>query len=59
MMPRLEIGDAVLVPDCGAYSVASATDFNGFDIAKTYIWEEEEASRSFDDEEVRLAVANI
>lgn len=55
MLPRLKIGDALLVPDCGSYSVASATNFNGFDIAPTYIWEDEAISRGFEEEEVQIA----
>lgn len=55
MLPRLEMGDALLVPDCGSYSVASATNFNGFDIASTYIWEDEEISHSFEEEAVQIA----
>jgi ornithine decarboxylase len=33
-MPELEIGDIVYVQNIGAYSVASATNFNGLPIAK-------------------------
>lgn len=55
MLPRLKIGDALLVPDCGSYSVASATNFNGFDIAPTYIWEDEAIARGFEEEEVQIA----
>ena len=41
MAPKLEIGDRVLVPNCGAYTSASATTFNGFSIAPTVVWEEQ------------------
>ena len=34
-LPELEIGDLVYVDNIGAYSVASATTFNGLPIAKT------------------------
>lgn len=36
----LELGDLILVPSCGAYTSASATTFNGFDLAKFVIWED-------------------
>lgn len=36
----LTMDDLVLVPNCGAYSSASATTFNGFDKAETVVWEE-------------------
>ncbi|MGB2820862.1 MAG: type III PLP-dependent enzyme, partial [Phycisphaerae bacterium] len=34
-MPELEIGDIVYADNIGAYSAASATDFNGIPKAKT------------------------
>lgn len=34
---NLEIGDFVLVPDCGAYTTATATNFNGFNKAKLIV----------------------
>ncbi|CCO07100.1 Lysine/ornithine decarboxylase [Desulforamulus hydrothermalis Lam5 = DSM 18033] len=37
---RLELGDLILVPNCGAYSSASATTFNGFAKAAVVVWEE-------------------
>lgn len=40
--PDLSEGDLILVPDCGAYSSASATTFNGFAKAKSIIWEKPE-----------------
>lgn len=40
MMPELQIGDLLLVPDCGAYTSASATEFNGFAKADMVVWEE-------------------
>jgi ornithine decarboxylase len=36
----LEIGDLILVPNCGAYTSASATVFNGFAKTQTVVWEE-------------------
>lgn len=45
MIPELSIGDTVLVPDCGAYTSASATTFNGFSLAPTIVWEDELAAR--------------
>ena len=39
--PRLAIGDHVLATDIGAYTSVSATRFNGFEIAPTYVYEEE------------------
>ena len=41
MMPKLHLGDRLLVPNCGAYTSASATTFNGFAMAPILIWEEE------------------
>lgn len=37
--PPLEVGDLLLVPSCGAYTSASATNFNGFNKARFVIWE--------------------
>ena len=36
----LNIGDLILVPNCGAYTSASATVFNGFAKTPILIWEE-------------------
>ncbi|SHE38689.1 type III PLP-dependent enzyme [Desulforamulus putei] len=36
----LEVDDLILVPNCGAYSSASATTFNGFAKAEIVVWEE-------------------
>jgi ornithine decarboxylase len=36
-MPRLEIGDMLVVPSMGAYTSCSATNFNGFAPAKTIV----------------------
>ncbi len=36
----LERGDVLLVPSCGAYTSASATNFNGFSKAPVLLWEE-------------------
>lgn len=52
--PRLAIGDHVLATDIGAYTSVSATRFNGFDIAPTYIYEEECAASS-GEQELRVA----
>ena len=38
--PRLYIGDKILVTDIGAYASVSATNFNGFPIAPTIVYEE-------------------
>ncbi|MBP2653954.1 MAG: ldc [Firmicutes bacterium] len=40
---RLNVGDLILVPNCGAYTSASATVFNGFAKASIVVWEEYEA----------------
>ncbi len=40
MTTPLEIGDLILVPNCGAYTSASATVFNGFAKTPIVIWEE-------------------
>lgn len=39
MSVPLEIGDVLLVPNCGAYSSASATEFNGFAKTPIMVWE--------------------
>ncbi len=44
MLPELSRGDLVLVPDCGAYTSASATEFNGFAKAKELYLEDEAMS---------------
>jgi len=36
----LETGDLILVPNCGAYTSASATVFNGFAKTQIVVWEE-------------------
>ncbi|MGP1471093.1 MAG: type III PLP-dependent enzyme [Schwartzia sp. (in: firmicutes)] len=41
LMPRLAVGDKLLVPDCGAYTTASATTFNGFALATEIYWEDQ------------------
>lgn len=41
--PRLEEGDLLLVPSCGAYTSASATTFNGFSRARVVVWEDVKA----------------
>ncbi len=40
MTVPLEVDDLLLVPNCGAYTSASATTFNGFSKAQFVIWEE-------------------
>ena len=35
----------VLVPDCGSYTSAAATAFNGFAPAQTIVWEEQQVLR--------------
>lgn len=40
MTAPLEIGDLILVPNCGAYTSASATVFNGFAKTPILIWED-------------------
>ncbi|MCQ2381103.1 MAG: type III PLP-dependent enzyme, partial [Acidaminococcaceae bacterium] len=40
MTVPLEVGDLLLVPACGAYTSASATNFNGFSTAKYVVWEQ-------------------
>lgn len=45
LLPKLTVGDKLLVPDCGAYTTASATTFNGFALATEIYWEDEQAAR--------------
>lgn len=40
MTVPLQVGDILLVPACGAYTSASATNFNGFATAKYVVWEQ-------------------
>lgn len=40
LITPLEIGDLILVPNCGAYTSASATVFNGFAKTPIVVWEE-------------------
>ena len=40
LVAPLAIGDVILVPNCGAYTSASATVFNGFAKTPILIWEE-------------------
>lgn len=44
LTPDLAIGDLLLVPNCGAYTSASATEFNGFSKAEMIVWEEAQAT---------------
>lgn len=44
--PRLNVGDHVLTPEVGSYSTAAATTFNGFQVAKTIVYEENIAAAS-------------
>jgi len=39
-IPSLEMDDLILVPTCGAYTSASATEFNGFSKTRILVWEE-------------------
>lgn len=41
LAPKLEIGDVLLTPNCGAYTSASATEFNGFEKTPIIVWEDE------------------
>lgn len=41
----LTIGDLILVPACGAYTSASASEFNGFSKTPMIVWEEEIGTR--------------
>jgi ornithine decarboxylase len=43
LIEPLEMGDLILVPNCGAYTSASATVFNGFSKTTIMIWEEIQA----------------
>ncbi|MGP1585606.1 MAG: type III PLP-dependent enzyme [Schwartzia sp. (in: firmicutes)] len=45
LLPRLAVGDKLLVPDCGAYTTASATTFNGFALATEIYWEDQAAAQ--------------
>lgn len=45
MLPELVRGDLLLVPDCGAYTSASATTFNGFSKATELYFEDETTTR--------------
>jgi ornithine decarboxylase len=40
LTPPLDIDDLILVPNCGAYTSASATVFNGFAKTPIVVWEE-------------------
>ena len=43
-LPRLECGDWVAFPDMGAYTLAGASAFNGFDATRpvvVYLWSDE------------------
>ena len=40
LVAPLEMGDLILVPNCGAYTSASATVFNGFAKTPIVIWED-------------------
>lgn len=42
LTPMLEMDDLLLVPNCGAYTSASATVFNGFAKTPIIVWEKEE-----------------
>ena len=55
-MPALVLGDVLLVPNCGAYSSASATVFNGFAKTEILVWEEIKGAL-LSEEKVLLACA--
>ncbi len=57
--PSLEIGDHVLATDMGAYTSVSATRFNGFEIAPTYIYEEEIATDAKSEDQDFRAAAHL
>lgn len=40
MTVPLEMNEVLLVPDCGAYTSASSTVFNGFERTRRLVWEE-------------------
>ncbi|WP_346355172.1 type III PLP-dependent enzyme [Azotosporobacter soli] len=40
MLPKLAMDDLIYVPNCGAYTSASATTFNGFAKTQILAWEE-------------------
>ena len=44
-MPKLSAGDLILAPGMGAYTIASATSFNGFAPPKTIIMQNENQVR--------------
>ncbi len=43
---KLDVGDLLLVPSCGAYTSASATTFNGFEKTEMIVWEDIKAKYS-------------
>ncbi|MBI5408385.1 MAG: type III PLP-dependent enzyme, partial [Nitrospirae bacterium] len=48
-LPELEVGDLLLAPGMGAYTVASATNFNGFSVPETLVFYNEEGDSILDD----------
>ncbi|TCS76155.1 type III PLP-dependent enzyme [Pectinatus cerevisiiphilus] len=42
--PDLQLDDIVVASDCGAYTIASSTNFNGFAKARVLHWEKEKES---------------
>lgn len=56
MSPELRIGDRLLVSDCGAYTSASSTTFNGFAQAKSYIWEKQGLARQNESDAIKEAI---
>ena len=40
LIEPLEMDDIILVPNCGAYTSASATVFNGFSKTRIIVWED-------------------
>lgn len=45
LLPKLSIGDLLLTPNCGAYTTASASNFNGFALPKVLYYEDEFAEK--------------
>ncbi len=46
LCPELEIDDIIAAYDCGAYTIASSTKFNGFARARVLHWEQENTETS-------------
>ena len=59
VLPRLDVGDLLLVPGMGAYTSASATSFNGFEPPRMVVLDEDgrDIRRTLGSKERRVAVA--